>query len=343
MPVDVTTVGNVVPVTSVTVRSRVTGVLEQVQFSEGQDVKVGDVLFTLDRGPLIAEQRRAEAALAASSAQAANATREANRYAELYRQGLVAQSQYDQLRSQAKALEAQVRADRAVVQNARLQVGYGVIRAPLAGRTGALQVHPGDLIQASQTALVVINQMQPISVGFALPEQQLADVRRYRDAGSLKVTATDPRTHATLGAGNVTFIDNRVDAATGTIALKATFPNEDRRLWPGEFVDVVMTLTVDPSATVVPTAAVQTGPNGRYVYVVKPDETVEARPVTVARETGAESVIAQGVTPGETVVLEGQLRLVPGARVEARAAGPPPTAAAEAPAPGAASPAMPAR
>jgi multidrug efflux system membrane fusion protein len=178
--------------------------------------------------------------------------------------------------------------------------------------------------------------MQPISAGFALPEQQLAEVRRYRDVGTLKVTAQDPTSHEALASGDVTFIDNRVDPTTGTIALKATFPNEDRRLWPGEFVDVVLTLTVDPRAIVVPTAAVQTGPNGRYVYVVKPDETAESRPVTVAREAGGESVIASGLRPGESVVVEGQLRLVPGARVEARAASP--GTAAGAAATGAASP-----
>jgi multidrug efflux system membrane fusion protein len=336
MPVDVTAIGNVLPLTTVTVRSRVTGVLEEVHFTEGQTVKAGEVLFTLDRGPLIADLRRAEATLAASSAQAANAAREAKRYEELYRQGLVAQSQYDQLRSQAQALESTVRADRAVVENARLQVGYGVIRAPIAGRTGALSVHQGDLIQASQTAMVVINQMQPISAGFALPERQLDDVRRYLQEGTLEVTAVDPTSRQALATGNLTFIDNRVDPATGTIALKATFPNEDVRLWPGQFVNVVLTLTVDPSAVVVPTPAVQTAQEGRYVFVVKPDQTVETRPVTVARERGGETVIASGVAPGETVVTDGQLRLVPGARVEARAAPP------ASPAP-AASPTMPAR
>jgi multidrug efflux system membrane fusion protein len=326
MPVEVRAVGNVVPVTTVTVRSRVTGVLQQVQFTEGQDVKVGEVLFTLDRGPLVAELRRAEAALAASSAQAANATREAERYAELFRQGLVAQSQYDQLRSQAEALRAQMRADRAVVENARLQVGYATIRAPLTGRTGALQVHVGDLVQASQTPMVVINQIQPISVGFAVPEQQLDEVRRYREAGTLRVTAVDPTGGRALGTGSVTFIDNRVDPTTGTIALKAAFPNESNALWPGQFVDVVLTLTVDPSAVVVPATAVQTGAEHRFVYVVRPDETVEVRPVEVARDVGQESVIARGVSPGEVVVVEGQLRLVPGARVAARTAPPPPAA-----------------
>ena len=304
MPVDVSAIGNVVPVNTVTVRSRVTGVLERVHFTEGETVKQGQVLFTLDRGPLIAELRRAEAALAASSTQAANAAREAERYAELYRRGLVAQSQYDELRSRAETLQGQVRADRAVVENARLQVNYGVIRAPLTGRTGALQVHQGDLIEANQTAMVIINQMQPISVAFAIPEQYLGDVRRYSAAGTLRVTAVEPATRRAVASGKLTFIDNRVDPATGTVALKATFANDENRLWPGEFVDVVLTLTVEPSAVVVPTAAVQTGQDGRFVYVVTADETAELRPVTVAREVGQEAVIASGVTPGETVVLE---------------------------------------
>ena len=320
VPVQVRTIGNVVPTTTVTLRARVGGVLRQIHFAEGETVRQGQKLFTIDRGPLEAEMRQAQANLAKSQAQLTNARREAERYRQLYERGLVAQSQYEQLATTAAALEAQVRADRAVVENARLQVQYATIEAPMTGRTGAVQVHEGDLIQTNQTALVVINRIQPIDVAFALPERQLAEVQRLQGESPLAVTALAPQTRRPLAEGALAFIDNRVDRATGTVQLKATFPNADGQLWPGQFVDVVLTLGVDPSAVVVPTAAVKVGQEGRHVFVVRPDRTVELRPVTVAREVGQEAVIAQGVRAGETVVTEGQLRLVPGAHVEAREA-----------------------
>jgi len=323
VPVTLRAVGNVVPHTTVTVRARVGGVLAQVHFREGEDVAEGRILFTLDLAPLEAQLREAEANLARTSAQLANARREAARYRELFQRGLVSQSQYDQIATTAAALEATVRAERAAVENARLQVAYGRIKAPITGRAGALQVHAGDLIQASQTPLVAINQIQPIDVGFALPEQHLPEVQRYRSEGTLAVAALAPSTGRELGRGELSFIDNRVDPTTGTIQLKASFPNADGQLWPGQFVDVALALRVDPAATVVPVAAVQAGQDGRFVFVVRADQTVELRRVTVAREAGGEAVIAEGVAPGDTVVVEGQLRLAPGATVEARAASPP--------------------
>jgi multidrug efflux system membrane fusion protein len=305
------------------------GILAGVHFKEGQDVEAGQLLFTLDRGPLEADLRQAQANLAKDLAQLENARKDAQRYAELARQGFVAQQQADQARTAAEALAATAQADRAAVQNAQIQLGYATIRSLMAGRTGALQVHVGDLVKANDTAMVGINQLRPIDAAFALPERDLPEVRRYQAEGPIAVTALTPQGGQPLARGTVTFIDNRVDPGTGTIQLKATFPNDDGRLWPGEYVNVVVTLATQPDALVVPAPAVQTGQQGTYVFVVKPDQTVESRPVTVARQLGEEAVIAQGLAPGETVVTEGQLRLVPGARVEVRTA----AAAADAPVP----------
>jgi multidrug efflux system membrane fusion protein len=320
VPLQIRAIGNVLPSETVTVRSRVGGILAKVHFREGQDVTENQVLMTLETGPLEAALRQAQAQLARSRAQLQNAQRDAARYAELARQGFVAQQEYDRLRTAADALVATVQADQAVVENARLQLSYATIRAPMSGRSGALLVHEGDLIKANDTALVVINRLRPVDVAFALPERELPEVRRYRDQGSLAVEVLTPQGGPPLGRGELTFIDNRVDPTTGTIQLKATFANADRTLWPGQYVNVVLTLAVEPAATVVPTAAVQQGQQGSYVFVVKPDETVEWRKIRVARQVGSESVIAEGVAPGETVVTDGQLRLAPGVRVEARAA-----------------------
>jgi multidrug efflux system membrane fusion protein len=320
VPVQLQAIGNVQPSNTATVRARVGGIVAHVQFREGQDVREGDVLFTLDRAPLEAELRQAQANLARSQAQLNNARKDAQRYAELARQGFVAQQQADQSEAAAAALEATARADQAAVDNARIQLGYATIRAPISGRTGALLVHEGDLVKVSDTPMVVLNRIRPIDIAFALPERELPALRARNAEGSLRVTAQAPQSGRPVGEGAVTFIDNRVDQVTGTIQLKASFPNEEGGLWPGQFVNVIITLTVDPAAVVVPTPAVQMGQSGRYVFVVKPDQTAELRPVTVAREVGQETVIASGVAPGETVVTDGQLRLVPGAKVDAKPA-----------------------
>jgi multidrug efflux system membrane fusion protein len=329
VPIQLRAIGHVEPSQSVTVRAREGGVLARVHFKEGQDVTDGQLLFTLERGPLEAELRQTEATLARDRAQLENAQKDASRYTELAKRGYVAQQQADQAQAVAAALEATVRADRAVVDSARLRLGYMTIRAPLAGRTGTLLVHEGDVIKANDTPLVLVNQLRPIDVTFTLPERELDAVRRASSAGILPVVATGARDATPLAEGRLGFIDNRVDPATGTIQLKATFANDAGQLWPGAYVNVVMTLGTDPAAVVVPTVAVQRGQEGTYVFVVKPDRTVESRPVNVRREVGTESVIAQGLAPGETVVTEGQLRLAPGARVELRQA-----AAANTPAPG---------
>ena len=317
MPVRVQAVGNILAAESVTVRSQLTGPLADVRFTEGQDVQQGQVLFTIDPRPFQAQLEQARAELTRVQASAEFARREAARYQELYTQGLVARSQQEQVTSNASAAEAMARAARAAVETARLQLSYTTIRAPLAGRSGRVLVDRGNLVQANATDLVVINQVRPIEVAFTVPADAVNEIRRRAASNELEVTATQAG-DTTPTAGRLTFIDNRVDPQTGTLQLKATFPNDDARLWPGQFATVVITLGVDTDAVVVPSAAVQTGQQGTYVFVVKPDSTAESRPVTVARQLGEETVVARGVAPGDTVVIDGQLRLAPGVRVEAQ-------------------------
>jgi membrane fusion protein, multidrug efflux system len=319
MPIGINVIGSAEPFSTVSVRSQITGELTSVTFREGDDVRKGQVLFTLDRRPLEAALRQAEAILARDLAQSANARAQAARYEDLANRGIATREQVDQTRSAAAALDATIGADRAAVENAKIQLQYATIVSPLSGRTGALMVHAGNLVRANDTApLVVINQVTPINVTFAIPEARLADVKRYMAQGSLTVEARLPNDPGVASTGRIGFVDNQVDPTTGTIRLKGTFPNENRRLWPGQFVNVAVTLTTDPTALVVPTTAVQSGQQGQYVFIVKPDQTVELRNVTVARAEGPETVIKQGVAAGETVVTDGQLRLVPGIRVSVK-------------------------
>ena len=224
------------------------------------------------------------------------------------------------MRTQATALEATVAADRANIETATVQLTYATIKSPMSGRTGLLQVHPGNLIRAQDTnPIVTINKITPVYVSFSVPEAQLPALKRYMGAqGTLPATALPPTEIGTPSAGRINFIDNAVDPTTGTIKVKGTFPNEDRRLWPGQFVNVTVRLTSDPKALVVPSAAVQTGQQGTFVFVVKPDQTVELRMVAVARIAGDETVLASGVSPGDTVVTDGHLRLVPGSRISVK-------------------------
>lgn len=335
MPVRVQAVGNILAAESVTVRSQVTGPLADVRFTEGQDVVPGQMLFTIDPRPFQAQLEQAQAELNRVQAAAKFARDEAGRYQELFNRGLVARSQQEQVVSNASAAEAAARAARAAVETARLQHSYTSIRAPIAGRTGRVLVDRGNLVQANATDLVVINRIRPIEVSFTVPADYLNDIRRRAAGNELEVAAA-PGGDPTTVTGRLTFIDNRVDPQTGTVQLKATFANEDVRLWPGQFATVAVTLGVENDALVVPSAAVQTGQEGTYVFVVKPDGTAESRPVSVARQLGEETVLARGVTPGENVVTDGQLRLAPGVRVEARSQAPPsaspPTASPPAPA-----------
>jgi multidrug efflux system membrane fusion protein len=316
MPLDVSVVGTVEAFSTVAVRAQVTGELKAVNFKQGDDVREGQVLFTLDHRPLEAALHQAEANLARDTAQAANAKVIAQRMEDLVERGVGTREQRDTARTTAAALDAVVGANRAAVENAKVQLQYATIRAPIAGRTGALMVHAGNLVRANdQLPLVVINQVSPIYVSFGIPEALLPDLRRYMAMRELEVEALPPNEEIAPATGRITFVDNQVDQTTGTIRIKATFPNSNRRLWPGQFVNVRVRLATDPNALVVPSVAVQAGPEGQYVYVVKDGKTVEMRPVEVARTAGQETVLKQGVKPGETVVTDGQLRLVPGSRI----------------------------
>ena len=373
VPVQVTTVGTVQAYTTVGVKSQVAGQIDQVHFTEGQDVKRGALLFTIDPRPLQAALRQAEANVAKDRAQlrqmeAALAQRQAEvaqtqanlerdqaqmetakvqeqRDATLVQKELIAREQYDQVRTNMASMQATVQADRAAVDNARastqaaaamvdnaraviqsdeaavdtarLQLAYTTIRAPMDGRTGNLLVQGGNVLKSNEdNPLVVIAQIRPIYVSFSVPQQHLAAIKKFRADGTLKVEALpDPSQPPVAGA--VTFMNNTVDPTTGTIQLKATFANSDSALWPGQFVDVALTLTTE-RAVVVPTQAVQAGQQGPFVFVVKPDLTVESRPVKVGRRLARELVVEQGLKSGERVVTDGQLRLVPGSRVEVK-------------------------
>ena len=316
IPIQARAIGTVEAYSTVSVKTMVGGQILKVGFSEGQDVRKGDLLFEIDPAPYDAALKMAEAARVRDIALKDNAEREVRRYASLVEKNLVPRQQYDQFVSSAAALEATVQADTAAVENVRVQLAYCFIRSPIDGRTGSLLVQPGNVVKANDAILVIINQVIPIRVSFSIPEQYLADVRKYRAGGALKVEAMPQDGKADPVPGTLSFIGNAVDSATGTIQLKGTFPNTDRRLWPGQFANVVLTLAVRSGAVVVPSQAIQTGQQGQYVFVVRPDLTVEARPVATGEVFEGEAVIVKGVLAGEKVVTDGQLRLVPGAKVD---------------------------
>jgi multidrug efflux system membrane fusion protein len=283
-------------------------------------VQAGDLLISLDRRPFENNLLSARADLANARAQAAHAQAEAERYQRLDQQQAISKEQLAQLLTDAESTKAQVQAREAAVANAELQLGYTEIHAPIAGRTGQLNLHEGALVKAndSGSALVTINQLAPIAVAYSVPEGSLAALRAALDAGVVAVTASPHDGVGKLADGRLDFIDNAVDATTGTILLKAVFANADRTLWPGQFVDTVTRLGEEVGTVVVPSSAVQTGQRGSQVFVVKPDRTVDLRPVETGRSADGLIVIRSGVKAGETVVTDGQLRLVPGAKVEDR-------------------------
>jgi multidrug efflux system membrane fusion protein len=319
VPVQLRAIGAAEPYSTVTVKTMVNGQIVKVGFREGQDVKKGDLIFVIDPRPYEAAVKTAEANLAKNLALKENAEKDVQRYAFLIGKDLVPKQQFDQAVSTAAALAATVQADNAVAENARVQLGYCFIRSPIGGRTGTLFLKEGNVVKANDSTLVTINRVTPIYVAFSVPEQYLAGIRKYRDVRTLRVEAAVPGQEGKPARGTLTFISNAVDNATGTIQLKATFLNEDRRLWPGQFVNVALTLAMKPGAVLVPGSAVQTGQSGQYVFVVRPDLTVESRPVVAGETIGGETVIEKGILADERVVTDGQLRLVPGARVEIKA------------------------
>jgi multidrug efflux system membrane fusion protein len=318
VPVEVKTIGNVEAYASVSVKARVGGELQKVHFQEGKEVKKGDLLFTIDPRPYEAALKEYRAKLARDQALLKKAQDDARRYAELIKSDLISREQHDQVMANAQALGATVQADEAAVENARLQVGYCYIHSPISGRTGSFLINQGNLIKADdeKNPIVVIHQIQPIYVSFAVPERHFPGINRVMAQTAPPVTAIIAGEENQPVQGSLTFVDNRVDPTTGTIRLKATFANQAKRLWPGQFVEVSLGLASQPDALVVPARAVQTGQGEQFVYVVKPDQTVEYRAVTVERLMDGEAVVKSGVAAGEQVVTDGQLRLVPGARVE---------------------------
>src|SRR5215831_2024553 len=347
MPVLIRAIGNVQPYSSVSVKSMINGQIVKVNFKEGQDVRKGDLLFVIEQAPFEGALAQAQAQLAKDEAlekqAVANAARDAatadnarvqyERYASLISKGVVTQEQYDQMRTAAEATAAAVAADKAMVESeraavqadkasvnqAKVQLGYTTITSPIDGKVGSILIYPGNVVKANDTvSLVVINQITPIYAAFSVPQANLDNIRRYMGSGQLKVEAIVNKDDRNRRSGTLTFIDNAVDQTTGTIQLKATFPNQDRALWPGQFVDVLLTLTTQVGAIVAPARSVQVGQTGQFVYVVKQDNTVESRPVVLGNSNDNEAVIDKGLQAGETVVTDGQLRLFPGAHVEVK-------------------------
>ena len=344
MPVEVTSVGNVEPISTVAIKAQISGELLEVHFKEGDFVRKGQLLFTIDsripQGQVgtmqaniekdEAQLKQAEANLARDTAQLEYARAEAERYATLLKRGLVAADSSEQTRSQANALEESVRADRAAIENvrailvvdqhalggAKLQLSYCTIYSPIDGRTGAVMVKPGNLVKPVDVPIVVINQTSPIYVNFTVPQQYWPDIKKNMNEGVLHVSAAVPQDSGHPKQGTVIFVDNAVDATTGTLHLKATFENSENHFLPGMFVSVLLRLSEQPNAKVVPAQAVTEGQNGTFVYVVKPDNTVEMRPVVSGHTYGGEAVIDSGLGLNEVVVTDGQTRLVPGAKVQ---------------------------
>jgi multidrug efflux system membrane fusion protein len=314
-PVQIRSIARVEPSATVTVKPQVAGQIVAVHFKEGQDVNKGDLLFSLDARPFEATLSQMEGMLARDTTLWEDAEREAKRQSDLHDQGVAAQREYETAIATASSLRGTVQADQAGVERAQLDVEYCAVRSPLAGRTGERLADPGNVVKANEAVLVVVNQINPIYVSFSVPEARLADVRKSQAEGPLKVEAILPNEEADPEFGQLTFIDNQVDRQTGMITLRGTFANERRRLWPGQFVNAVLTLRTLPRAIVVPTAALQTGQTGSFVYVVKEDRTVEMRPVSPGLVIADQTVIDHGLSAGETVVLEGQLRLVAGSKV----------------------------
>src|SRR5881398_229787 len=318
MPFEIAATGTAEPRQTVSVQSQVTGVLTHVAFREGDDVLAGQVLFQIDPRTFQAALDQAQAMLARDQAQAQSAVLDAQRYAELVKRDYVTKSDYDAKRAAADALGATLHADSAAVASAALNLEWATIRAPIAGRTGRLLVREGNLVRANNPdPLVIINQIHPILVRFAVPEQHLASIQRYR-RNRLPVLVSPSKTDTVFTEGVLSFVDNSVDTTTGTVLLKAEFPNRDSALWPGEFLSVRLRLYVEQQALVVPGQAVMTGQQGTYVFVVNQDGTARSQPVTVERTAGAYAVIGQGVQAGDEVVTDGQVRLVPGAPVEVK-------------------------
>lgn len=350
VPVEIEAIGNVEAYDTVSVRAQVTGQLTEVHFHEGDSVKKGDLLFALDKRPFqaaleqaeanhkrdLAALNQAKAQLQRDGAQAEYQQVTAQRQADLNQRGIVSKDVAEQARASADAIKASVEADRAAVEsaqaqiaageaaldNARVQLSYTEIRSPINGRTGDLTVKAGNLVTANTTQLMTIAQVQPVYVTFTVPAVHLPTIKAHMNDQKLPVMATPQDAETQAANGVLAFVDNGVDPTTDTIKLKAMFTNDDHRLWPGQFARVVMRLATLSNAVVVPTEAVQTGQDGQYVFLVKPDQTVDLRPITTGTRVKEEMVVTKGISAGDTIVTEGQLRLEPGSRITTREGGP---------------------
>lgn len=319
VPIYLDGLGTVQAYNSVLVRARVEGELVKVAFTEGQEVKEGEVLAQIDPRPYEAQLAQAKAKKAQDEAQLANARRELARYTELRKNNYATQQQLDQFQAQVGQLEAAIRGDQAAIDSAELLLGYTTITAPISGRVGMRRVDQGNIIRANDPdGLVTITQMKPISIVFTLPEHALPRVVEASAAGPLEVIALDRDNATELGRGTLAVIDNQIDQTTGTVKLKATFANEQLRLWPGQFVNVRLHLATRKNGIVVPAEVVQRGPKGAFAFVIGEGNRVEVRPVTVAQIEGGKALIDEGLAPGERVVVEGQSRLQPGSEVVVR-------------------------
>lgn len=305
-------IGNVEPYNTVSVKSMVAGEIVQTGFKEGDNVKKGDVLFVIDRRPYEAALAQAESQLARDKANAANAKAMATRWAALFKEGVASREQNDQIVTQAQAAEQTVAADEAALQTAKVNLTYCTIKSPIDGRTGNVTVKTGNVVKANDVALVTINQILPIYVTFSVPQQFLPEIKRTENTHKMPVVAKVQG--ESEASGVLTFIDNAVDPQTGMIKLKGTFMNTDRRLWPGQYADVSLTLGTVRNAVVVPSAAVQTGQDGQFIFVIK-NNKAEMKKVTIGRIVGSDTVVQSGIDAGDQVVTDGQLRLTPGAKV----------------------------
>jgi multidrug efflux system membrane fusion protein len=343
VPVEVIAIGAVEAYSTVDIKTMVSGELKKVHFTEGQDVKAGNLLFTVDPRPfqtaleqaeanLARDQaalRQAQANLERDKAQAEFGRAQAKRYATMVDEGVISPEQADQILANSKALDeavkadeaaigtalASIRSDEASIRSAKVQLSFCYINSPIDGRTGSLQIHEGAIVKANDTSLLNINQLNPIYVSFAVPEGQLSEVKRRMAAGPLRVELRNINDGKPAPTGTLSFIDNVVDQNTGTIRLKATFENSERRLWPGQFVETALRVASEQDVNVAPTRAIQTGQNGQYVFVVQDNQTVDMRTVKPGRVIGDKTVIVEGLQAGDTVVTDGQLQLVPGANV----------------------------
>jgi membrane fusion protein, multidrug efflux system len=322
VPMEIQAIGNVQAYSLVSIRSQITGPLTKVHIQEGQEVKAGDMLFSIDSRPWEAALNQAQANLKRDEAQMLSARLEFLRTSNLFESKIASQQDYDTAEANYRALEGSALADSAAISNAQVSLGYTSIRSPIDGRAGVLTVKAGNVVKSPDDVLLTITQVRPIYVAFSVPEQHLPAIRRESQGTALPVVAVVPSETNRPARGELTFINNMVDTTTGTIFLKGTFANTNNVLWPGQFVQVSLTLSNLAKATVVPSQAVQAGQDGDFIYVVKPDETVETRPVTTSITRDGKTVIVAGVTSGETVVTDGQSRLVPGAKVSVK---PPPT------------------